>query len=99
MDLLHGKLVDGFCIVSSDSDYTGLAHRIREEGLFVMGIGQEHTPSAFVKACERFTFVEVLRGDVEDARDSKDGRSRQSGIDGERSRHVGNKTIDMRQVI
>lgn len=61
MDLLHSRLVDGFCIVSSDSDYTGLAHRIREEGLFVMGIGMEHTPEAFVKACASFTYAEILR--------------------------------------
>jgi uncharacterized LabA/DUF88 family protein len=60
MDLLHSKLVDGFCIVSSDSDYTGLAHRIREEGLFIMGIGRAHTPEAFVKSCESFTFAEIL---------------------------------------
>jgi len=60
MDLLHSKLVDGFCIVSSDSDYTGLAHRIREEGLFIMGIGRSHTPEAFVKACESFTFTDIL---------------------------------------
>ena len=60
MDLLHAKLVDGFCIVSSDSDYTGLAHRIREEGMFIMGIGKSHTPEAFVKACENFTFSEIL---------------------------------------
>ena len=53
MDLLHAKLVDGFCIVSSDSDYTGLAHRIREEGMFIMGFGKSLTPEAFVKACEK----------------------------------------------
>ena len=61
MDLLHSKLVDGFCIVSSDSDYTGLAHRIREEGMFIMGIGKSHTPEAFVKSCENFTFSEILQ--------------------------------------
>jgi NYN domain/OST-HTH/LOTUS domain len=60
MDLLHSKLVDGFCIVSSDSDYTGLAHRIREEGMFIMGIGKRHTPEAFIKACESFTYSEIL---------------------------------------
>lgn len=60
MDILHAGLVDGFCIVSSDSDYTGLAKRIREAGIFVMGIGEEKTPSAFVKSCEIFTFVENL---------------------------------------
>lgn len=60
MDILHSKLVDGFCIVSSDSDYTGIAHRIREEGYFVIGIGKSHTPVAFVKACENFIFTEIL---------------------------------------
>ncbi|WP_033565848.1 NYN domain-containing protein [Sphingobacterium sp. SYP-B4668] len=60
MDILHGKNVDGFCIVSSDSDYTGLAKRIREEGLFVMGIGRKSTPLAFVNSCEIFTFTENL---------------------------------------
>lgn len=60
MDILHAKNCDGFCIVSSDSDYTGLAKRIREEGLFVMGIGERKTPVAFVQSCEIFTFCENL---------------------------------------
>ena len=60
MDILHADLVDGFCIVSSDSDYTGLAKRIREAGIFVMGIGEQKTPNAFVKSCEIFTYVENL---------------------------------------
>lgn len=60
MDILHAGLVEGFCIVSSDSDYTGLAKRIREDGVFVMGIGEQKTPSAFVKSCEIFTYVENL---------------------------------------
>lgn len=60
MDILHDELVDGFCVVSSDSDYTGLAKRIREEGIFVMGIGEKKTPNAFVKSCEIFTYVENL---------------------------------------
>jgi uncharacterized protein (TIGR00288 family) len=60
MDILHSKSVEGFCIVSSDSDYTGLAKRIREEGLFVMGIGRKTTPIAFVNSCEIFTFSENL---------------------------------------
>lgn len=61
MDILHGKNTEGFCIVSSDSDYTGLAKRIREEGLFVMGIGEKKTPTAFVKSCEVFTYTENLK--------------------------------------
>lgn len=60
MDILHSKTVDGFCIVSSDSDFTGLAKRIREEGLFVMGIGRQTTPIAFKNACEIFTQTENL---------------------------------------
>ncbi|MHA7128979.1 NYN domain-containing protein [Algoriphagus namhaensis] len=60
MDILHSKGVEGFCIVSSDSDYTGLAKRIREEGMFVMGIGRKITPAAFVQSCEIFTYAENL---------------------------------------
>lgn len=60
MDILHSRSAEGFCIVSSDSDYTGLAKRIREEGLFVMGIGQKQTPESFVQSCEVFTFTENL---------------------------------------
>lgn len=60
MDILHGRLVDGFCIVSSDSDYTRLATRIREEGYFVMGIGQKKTPQPFVQAVELFIYTENL---------------------------------------
>ncbi len=63
MDILHARQVDGFCIASSDSDYTGLAKRIREEGVFVMGIGQQKTPNAFVKSCEIFTYVENLEAE------------------------------------
>lgn len=60
MDILHSSSVEGFCIVSSDSDYTGLAKRIREEGMFVMGIGRRITPKAFVQSCEIFTYAENL---------------------------------------
>ena len=60
MDLLHFATVDGFCIVSSDSDYTRLATRIREQGFFVMGIGRSNTPKSFVNACEVFVYTEIL---------------------------------------
>lgn len=60
MDLLHSGNLSGFCIVSSDSDYTRLATRIREAGLFVMGIGERKTPEALVKACEVFVYLENL---------------------------------------
>jgi uncharacterized protein (TIGR00288 family) len=60
MDILHNNVVDGFCIVSSDSDYTGIAKRIREEGVFVMGVGEKKTPAAFIQSCEIFTFSENI---------------------------------------
>lgn len=61
MDLLHSGLVDGFCIVSSDSDFTSLARRIQESGLFVMGVGRRTTPLAFQRACEEFVFTDDMR--------------------------------------
>ncbi len=60
MDILHSGRFDGFVLVSSDSDFTRLASRIREQGLDVYGIGQRKTPEAFRKACKRFIFVENL---------------------------------------
>ena len=60
MDTLYEGAVDGFCLVSSDSDYTRLATRIREKGFFVMGIGKKNTPRAFVNACDVFVFTENL---------------------------------------
>lgn len=61
MDLLHGGKLDGFCLVSSDSDFTRLATRIRESGLTVYGFGEKKTPEAFVAACDKFIFTEILR--------------------------------------
>ena len=63
MDLLYSGNVEGFAIVSSDSDFTPLATRLRESGKRVIGVGQRKTPKAFVEACERFVFLEVLAGD------------------------------------
>lgn len=61
MDLLYTDNFDGFCIVSSDSDFTKLASRIREAGLLVFGFGERKTPSSFVSACDKFIYTEVLR--------------------------------------
>lgn len=60
MDILHSHQVDGFCLVSSDSDYTRLATRIRESGLLVVGIGEKKTPRAFVSACNVFIYTENI---------------------------------------
>jgi NYN domain/OST-HTH/LOTUS domain len=61
MDLLHSRRFEGFCIVSSDSDFTRLASRIRAEGVTVYGFGEKKAPQAFVNACDKFTYTEVLR--------------------------------------
>ncbi len=61
MDLMYTKKFDGFCLVTSDSDFTGLAVRIREEGLSVFGFGEKKTPEAFIRSCHKFVYTEVLR--------------------------------------
>lgn len=60
MDILYSKSVDGFCIVSSDSDFTKLAARLRESGMYVIGMGEKKTPKPFIAACEKFKYLEVL---------------------------------------
>jgi uncharacterized LabA/DUF88 family protein len=62
MDVLHSGLVEGFCLVSSDSDFTRLATRNREAGLVVYGFGEGKTPAPFVAACNKFVYTEILRG-------------------------------------
>ena len=60
MDILHSQKVDGFCIVSSDSDFTRLATRLRESGMMVVGIGQKKTPNPFIVACDKFIYIEII---------------------------------------
>ena len=62
MDILYTGRVDGFCIVSSDSDFTRLATRLREAGMKVFGIGERKTPPAFISACDKFIYIEILKG-------------------------------------
>lgn len=61
MDLLYSEKVDGFCIVSSDSDFTRLATRLREAAMFVIGIGEKKTPKPFITACDKFIYIEILK--------------------------------------
>ncbi len=68
MDLLYTQRFDGFCLVSSDSDFTRLAQRLREEGLLVYGFGEKKTPDAFVQACDKFVYTEVLRTEAPSAK-------------------------------
>lgn len=60
MDILHSKKVDGFCLVSSDSDFTRLATRLRESGMLVIGIGEKKTPHPFIVACDKFIYIEII---------------------------------------
>jgi uncharacterized LabA/DUF88 family protein len=63
MDILYSGRVDGFCIVSSDSDFTRLATRLREAGMKVIGIGEKKTPDPFITACDKFIYIEILASD------------------------------------
>ena len=76
MDLLYSDKVDGFCIVSSDSDFTRLAIRLRESGMKVIGIGEKKTPNSFIVACDRFIYIEVLDGAIKKTRVIASGRSK-----------------------
>ena len=76
MDILYSGSVDGFCIVSSDSDFTRLAARLREAGMRVIGMGEKKTPAPFRAACEQFKYLEVLATQIDDQPDS-DGKEKQ----------------------
>lgn len=77
MDVLYSGKVDGFCIVSSDSDFTRLATRLREAGMMVIGIGEKKTPNPFIVACDKFIYLEILKGGDHEEQDddSKDSSS------------------------
>ena len=90
MDILYSGQVDGFCIVSSDSDFTRLAARLRESGMIVVGMGERKTPKSFISACNRFKYLDILaqaepavqkdedcqREDASRPANKKDGRQR-----------------------
>jgi uncharacterized LabA/DUF88 family protein len=65
MDILYSEKVDGFCLVSSDSDFTRLATRLREAGMKVFGIGEKKTPEPFIVACDKFIYIEILKNQSE----------------------------------
>ncbi|GGW88391.1 NYN domain-containing protein [Salegentibacter mishustinae] len=77
MDILYSDKVDGFCLVSSDSDFTRLATRLREAGKNVIGIGEKKTPEPFIVACDRFIYIEILKNSDKDSDQSseKGGKS------------------------
>ena len=65
MDILYSEKVSGFCLVSSDSDFTKLATRLREAGMQVIGIGEKKTPNPFIVACDKFIYIEIIRNQTE----------------------------------
>jgi uncharacterized LabA/DUF88 family protein len=67
MDILYSEKIDGFCLVSSDSDFTRLAIRLREAGMEVFGIGEKKTPDAFIVACDKFIYIEILKHQSEES--------------------------------
>ena len=71
MDILYSGKVDGFCLVSSDSDFTRLATRLREAGMNVIGIGEKKTPDPFIVACDRFIYIEILKNQTKEASKEK----------------------------
>ncbi|MBT3574994.1 MAG: NYN domain-containing protein [Candidatus Marinimicrobia bacterium] len=66
MDILYSEKVNGFCLVSSDSDFTRLATRLREAGMTVFGIGEKKTPEPFIVACDKFIYIEILKNQAEE---------------------------------
>lgn len=84
MDILYSNKVNGFCLVSSDSDFTKLATRLREAGMLVIGLGEKKTPDPFIKACDKFVYIEVLKfqsKEDESETETDDAGGRDSSID------------------
>jgi len=72
MDILYSGKVNGFCLVSSDSDFTRLATRLREAGMQVIGIGEKKTPNPFIVACDKFIYIEILKNQTEEIIENKE---------------------------
>lgn len=83
MDILYSNKVDGFCLVSSDSDFTRLATRLREAGMKVIGLGEKKTPEPFIVACDRFIYIEILKDkDKEEETEVRKGKGqKKSDVD------------------
>ncbi len=83
MDILYSEKVNGFCLVSSDSDFTKLATRLREAGMLVYGIGEKKTPNPFIVACDKFIYIEILKNQSEssESASSKSKSASKSDVD------------------
>ena len=81
MDILYSGKVNGFCLVSSDSDFTRLATRLREAGMQVFGIGEKKTPEPFIVACDKFIYLEILKQETEDEETTSENNSKTKSVD------------------
>jgi hypothetical protein len=80
MDILYSGRVDGFCIVSSDSDFTRLATRLREAGMTVIGIGEKKTPDPFITACDKFIYIEILSSDDSGSSNTRSRKAKKDSL-------------------
>jgi hypothetical protein len=80
MDILYSGKVDGFCIVSSDSDFTRLAIRLREAGMKVFGFGEKKTPRPFISSCDKFIYLEILSKKIDIVKDKQDNVSKEKKV-------------------
>ncbi|MBP9927406.1 MAG: NYN domain-containing protein [Cyclobacteriaceae bacterium] len=97
MDILYSEKVDGFCLVSSDSDFTKLATRLREAGMHVIGLGERKTPNPFIVACDKFIYLEILGGgdDVNNETESAKGKRKEKPESKETLRKIDNRTLNL----
>lgn len=80
MDILYTGRVDGFCIVSSDSDFTRIATRLREAGMKVFGIGEKKTPLPFISACDKFIYIEILKAPKEEVKSPEPSKEAEAAV-------------------
>ena len=100
MDILYSEKVNGFCLVSSDSDFTRLATRLREAGMMVFGIGEKKTPEPFIVACDKFIYIEILR-DQSNENESETGKKKpqqKSNVDKIKTKFNIDKKINVQEI-
>lgn len=96
MDLLYSRRVDGFVLVSSDSDFTRLATRLREAGMKVYGMGEKKTPQPFIASCDKFIYIEIIRDAAKDVENDTDQRTpRRNAAQGAVRGSIPKKTINL----
>lgn len=96
MDLLYSRRVDGFVLVSSDSDFTRLATRLREAGMKVYGMGEKKTPQPFIASCDKFIYIEIIRDAAKDVENDADQRTpRRNAAQGAGRSSIPKKTINL----